>query len=445
MSDSIASSEKAYRKVVTAWALYDWANSAFATTVVAAVFPIFYRNVAAAHLAPVTASSYFGYTNSIAMLLVAVLAPILGAIADYSGWRKRFLGVFAFAGILFTVAMVFLRTGDWLLASCLFIGGNVGWAGANIFYDSLLPHVARAEDLDRVSTRGYALGYLGGGLLLALNLVMIKPNLVGMERFPGIPNADWAVRLSFVSVAVWWAVFSIPLFRRVSEPPAAGSAHEKQNPVRAGFQRIRRTFRDIRRYRDLFTFLLAFWLYNDGIGTIIHMAAIFGKEIGISDGHLIGALLMTQFAGIPFAIAFGRLAGRLGTKRSIMLALGGYTLIAIGGFFMQNALHFWLLALGVATVQGGAQALSRSLYGSMTPKAKTSEFFGFYDVSSKFAGILGPMIFAVVGQTTGSSRLSILALIVFFVGGALLLLGVNENEGIRVARDEDMAASPRSL
>ncbi|RMF33135.1 MAG: MFS transporter, partial [Chloroflexi bacterium] len=202
---------------------------------------------------------------------------------------------------------------------------------------------------------------------------------------------------------------------------------------RAGFQRLQHTFREIRRYQELLKFLLAFWLYNDGIGTIITMAVIFGAEIGIGETDLIGAILAVQFIGVPFALLFGRLAGRLGTKRSILLALGVYTLIAIGGYFMQTALHFWILAFLVATVQGGSQALSRSLYGSMTPKAKTAEFFGFYDVSSKFAGILGPAIFGLVGQLTGSSRLSIISLVVFFIGGGLLLLTVNEQEGRRMA------------
>lgn len=429
--------EKVYRKIVTAWAMYDWANSAFATTIMAAVLPAFYSSVAGATLSPVQASSYWGYTNTIAMLLVAVSAPILGAIADHSGARKRFLGSFASVGITFTALMVFISSGDWLLASGLYILGRIGFAGANIFYDSLLPHVARPEDIDQVSTRGYAVGYLGGGLLLVLNLLMIQPGLVGLKSFPGIPSAEWGSRLSFLTVAIWWAIFSIPLFRQVPEPLAVVSRDESANPVRAGFQRLRSTFHDIRRYRELFKFLAAFWLYNDGIGTIIIMAVIFGAEIGVGQADLIGAILMVQFVGIPFSIAFGWLARRLGAKRSILLALGVYTLIAIGGYFMQTALHFWILALLVATVQGGSQALSRSLYGAMSPRAKTSEFFGFYDVSSKFAGIIGPALFGIIGTLTGSSRLSIVSLVVFFITGAYLLTRVDEQEGIRVAKEEN--------
>ncbi|MGA9350323.1 MAG: MFS transporter [Anaerolineae bacterium] len=424
--------DKLHRKIINAWCMYDWANSAFATTIMAAVLPTFYSEVAGANLKPVQASSYWGYTNTIAMLLVAVAAPVLGAMADHSGAKKRFLSGFASLGILFTALLVLVSTGDWLMASVFYILGHVGFSGANIFYDSLLPHVAHPDEIDQVSTKGYALGYLGGGLLLVVNLAWIlKPELFGL------PGAELASRLSFLSVALWWAIFSIPLFRWVPEPLFVQERGESANSARAGFQRLGRTFRGIRRYRELFKFLVAFWLYNDGIGTIIIMAAIFGAEIGIGTTSLIGAILAVQFLGIPFSFAFGWLARQLGTKRSILLALGVYTIIAIGGYFMQTGLHFWILAFLVATVQGGSQALSRSLFGRMAPKAKTAEFFGFYDVSSKFAGIVGPAIFGLVGQLTGSSRLSIVSLVFFFIVGGLLLTQVNEKEGIRVARAED--------
>jgi UMF1 family MFS transporter len=428
--------DKMHGKIINAWCMYDWANSAFATTIMAAVLPTFYSEVAGANLKPVQASSYWGYTNTIAMLLAAVAAPILGAMADHSGTKKRFLSGFASLGILFTALLVLVSTGDWLMASVFYILGRIGFAGANIFYDSLLPHVAYPDEIDQVSTKGYALGYLGGGLLLVVNLAWIlKP-----EWF-GLPGAELASRLSFLSVALWWAIFSIPLFRQVPEPPFVQERGESANPARAGFQRLGRTFRGIRRYRELFKFLIAFWLYNDGIGTIITMAAIFGAEIGIGTTSLIGAILAVQFLGIPFSFAFGWLARQLGTKRSILLALGVYTVIAIGGYFMQTDLHFWMLAFLVATVQGGSQALSRSLFGGMAPKAKTAEFFGFYDVSSKFAGIVGPALFALVGQMVGSSRPGIFSLVFFFIAGGLLLSRVNEKEGIQIARAEDALAT----
>ncbi len=433
--------DRLYKRIINAWAMYDWANSAFATTIMAAVLPVFYSKVAAATIHPdperarVLASSAWGYTNTIAMLIIAFSAPILGALADHSGAKKKFLGTFAGLGILATAFLYFISTGDWLAASFLYILGRVGFAGGNIFYDSLLPHIAKPEDIDYVSAKGYAFGYLGGGLLLALNLAWImKPHLFGF------PNAEMATRASFLSVSVWWALFSIPLFRYVPEPPHVLEPGESTvHPVKAAFQRLRNTFSEIRRYTELFKFLIAFWLYNDGIGTIITMATIYGAEIGIGETDLIGSLLLVQFLGVPFAFAFGWLGKRIGAKRAILLALGVYTLIAIGGYFMRVGWHFWALAVLVATVQGGAQALSRSLYGVMTPKAKSAEFFGFYNVSSKFAGIVGPALFAFIGSMAGSSRLSILALVLFFIAGGLLLTRVDVAKGIQVARAEDAA------
>jgi len=419
--------EKAYRKVVNSWAMYDWANSAFVTTIMAAVLPVYYSTVAGANLPGNRATVYWAYTTSIALLITAILAPVLGAVADLSGLKKRFLIFFASLGVLFSALLYFVTTGDWLMASLFFICGNIAFAGADLFYNSLLPHVARPDDIDRVSTRGYAFGYLGGGLLLAVNLVMIQ----------WMADAALAARLSFVSVAVWWAVFTIPLIRNVKEPPATKTAAEHANPVVAGFQRVRRTFGELQHYRQLFLFLVAFWIYNDGIGTIIKMATIYGAEINIGATDLIGALLMTQFVGIPFAFGFGRLAKRIGTKRSIYLGLSVYTLISIGGAFMSVAWHFWLLAFLVGTVQGGSQALSRSLFGAMSPKVKLAEFFGFYEFSSRTAGIIGPLLFGVIGQIMGSSRLGIVALVIFFIAGIFLLNRVDEQEGIRVAREED--------
>jgi len=421
-----------YAQIVNAWCMYDWGSSAFSTTVEAAVFPVYFEGVAAASLPGNMATVYWGYTNAIALLIAALLAPILGSIADYTGGKKRLLTIFAGAGILATVLMVLIDTGDWLMALVLFLLGTIGISASYIFYDALLPHVARPEDIDYVSSKGYALGYLGGGILLAVNILMIQVVWAGSTLGP---------RLSFLTVAVWWAIFTIPLLRRVPEPPAnTAGIGEGVSPVAAGFRRLGQTFRELRKYRQLFFFLLAFWLYNDGIGTIIKMATIYGAEIGIGMIDLIGALLLTQFVGIPFSLLFGKFSSKIGTKRSIMLGLGWYTLIAIGGYFMSHAWHFWALAFAVGMVQGGTQALSRSLFGLMAPKARSAEFFGFYDISSKFAGIAGPALFAVVGQLTGSSRLSIVALVIFFIGGIFLLTRVDEEEGIRVAKAENLAA-----
>jgi len=431
------SADRSYRRIVNAWCMYDWANSAFATTIMAVVLPTFFSAVAGATLAPdpaqarVLATSYWGYTNSISMLLIAMAAPVLGAVADHSGAKKRLLTIFAGLGILATALLVLVSTGDWLAAALLYIVGHIGFSGANIFYDALLPHVAQRGDMDQISSRGYAMGYLGGGLLLALNLAWIM-----QPRLFGLPNSEMASRVSFLSVAIWWAVFSLPLLRHVPEPKAVLQPGESLNPFKGAFQRLGHTFREIRRYRELFKFLVAFWLYNDGIGTIITMAAIYGAELGIAQTHLIGTILMVQFVGVPFALLFGWLAKRLGTKRSILLALAVYSLIAILGYFVTRAIHFWLLGFAVATVQGGSQALSRSLYGAMTPKAKSAEFFGFYDVSSKFAGIIGPALFGFIGQATGSNRYAILGIVPLFVIGGLLLLTVNERQGMAAAGEQ---------
>jgi len=421
---------KRYRRMVNAWCMYDWANSAFATTVMAALLPPYFSKVAAANLSRVQASSIWGYSVALAMLVSAFLGPVLGAVADYTGSKKRFLFAFLLIGIAFTGLLALVGRGDWLPAVVFYVLASIGNSGANVFYDSLLPHVARPDEIDQVSSRGYALGYLGGGLLLLLNLVWyLRPELFGF------PSGDAAVRAAFLSVSIWWAIFSLPLFLRVPEPPATETL--EMNPLKAGFSRLGQTLRAIRRYRELFKFLAAFWLYADGIGTIMKMATVYGAEIGIGTADLAGALLLTQIIGVPMTFLFGRLARRWGTKHAIYWALAVYTLVSIGGYFMSEAWHFWVLAGVVGTVQGGSQALSRSLFGAMCPKSRTAEFFGFYDISSKFAGIAGPFLFGLAAAIAGSSRWSIVSLVVFFVVGALLLKQVNEAEGIRVAREED--------
>ena len=428
--------DRAHRKIVNAWCMYDWANSAYFTTVMAAMLPPYFSSVAqGAGFTGAQASSMWGYVTSLTMLIIAFTSPVLGAIADYTGSKKKFMFGFFVVAVIFTSLLVFIGTGDWLLCLIFFALAGIGGAGANVFYDSLLPHVAHPDEIDQVSTKGYALGYLGGGLLLIANLLMFT-----QPGWFGIPSEEWGIRLSFLSVGLWWVIFSTPIFRHVKEPPRASDYVATVNPLRAGFQRLGRTLRDLRRYKQLLLFLVAFWLYADGIGTIMKMATIYGAEIGIGMTDLVGALLMTQFVGVPFTFLFGWLARKLGTKRSIFLALSVYVLVSIGGYFMAEAWHFWLLALMVGLVQGGSQALSRSLFGSMTPKARSAEFFGFFDISSKFAGIAGPLLFGVVGQLTGTSRLSIVSLVVFFVVGMLLLRLVDEKEGIRVAEEENRAA-----
>jgi UMF1 family MFS transporter len=650
------SAEELYRRRINAWCMYDWANSAFATTILAAVLPIYYSQVAGATLpSEAIATSYWSIGLSVSLFIAAILSPILGTISDVMRGKKRFLTVFVGLGIVGTGLLVLVDTGDWLLASLLFVLGRIGFTAANVFYDALLPHVAREDDQDRVSARGYAWGYLGGGLLLALNAVMI-------QLLPG----TWGPRLSFLSVAFWWAVFAIPVLTRVPEPPAAtATLAPGENAVTVSFKRLRETLQDVQRYRELFKYLIAFLIYNDGIGTIIGVAAIYGAELGFDAIELILALLLVQFVGIPFSLVFGRLpnraekrrpsflafilfnlivlplvgilgaralseettgassppyedtatavgegtylaedaalnftgtwesetvpadklstgdmvyrrtaepgarvhftfngqkveitystgpdrgiwtaeidgqpyldedsgepleidayhktvryevrqtfladapgqhtlslinsgdrneksqgtlmtlaqvevlspirqsnllliiglifglelvgvgfalllgrplfsglAGMMDTRRSIILALIVYAVISVWGYFLDSTIEFWFLAWMVAMVQGGSQALSRSLYASMSPAAKSGEFFGLYGVMEKFSAIIGPLLFAAAAAAFDSSRPAVLSLIVLFSLGIFLLRRVNVEEGRRVAQQEDAA------
>ena len=650
--------ERTYRRRINAWCMYDWANSAFATTILAAVLPIYYSQVAGATLpSEARATAYWSVGLSVSLFIIAILSPILGTVSDVVRGKKRFLAIFAGMGIVGTGLLVLVSTGDWMLASVLFVLGRIGFTGANVFYDALLPHVAREEDRDRVSTRGYALGYLGGGLLLAINVAMI-------QLLPG----TWGPRISFLSVALWWGVFSIPLFLRVPEPPAAtAKLGAGENVIVVSFKRLWETLKDIRQYGELFKYLVAFFIYNDGIGTIIGVAAIYGAELGFGSVELILALLLVQFVGIPFSLIFGRLpsatekrrplflafilfnvvalplvgvlgarllpgettgarlaayeatvtavgegiyaaddpavqysgqwetvvvpadelgtdedvayaltseagarldlpfhgqqavvtyslgpdrgiwaveldsqplldedagepvtvdgynatvrygvrrtfradepgehvlslvntgqrnpdsqgnlmsisqvevlpplrqsqlpfiiglilavealgflfawllgrplfsglAERLDTRSSIILALVVYAAIAVWGFFLDSVIEFWFLAWMVAIVQGGSQALSRSLYASMSPASKSGEFFGLYGIMEKFSAIMGPLLFAAAVALFDSSRPAVLSLIILFFVGIFLLTRVNVEEGRRVAREEDARA-----
>lgn len=412
-----------------AWCLYDWANSAFACTVMAALYPPFFRSIAEADgLAPADITARWGLVTGLALLVIALLGPLLGAVADVTGARKRLLTGFMLLGVATTAAFALLPAQGWPLAALAFAVANIGFAGSIVFYESLLPHVAAPGDLDRVSARGYALGYVGGGVLLVVNMLWVTMP----ERF-GLGGTGAAVKASFLSVAAWWLVFSLPLLRRLREP--AGAVEMTAGRLwRDSFGRLAATWRDIRRYRPLVTLLVAYWLYNDGIGTIIKMATAYGGELGIGTGDMIRALVLTQFVAAPSTWAAGRLAGRWGTRPVLLAGLAGYVGICILGWFMTTPLHFYLLAGLVGTVQGGCQSLSRSLFGSMVPPGKSAEFFGFYSTSGKFAGIAGPLVFAAVSHVAGEGRLAILALVAFFLVGGALLLRVDVEEGRRQAR-----------
>ncbi len=429
------------RKPTRAWVMYDWANSAFITTVVSAIFPPWFVALAAGAGASeadkAAATGKLSLATALALAVIAIASPLLGAIADHAPVKKRMIAVFTAIGVTATASLWFVGPGDWPLALGLFAVGNIAANGAFVFYDALLPHVARPGELDRVSTAGYALGYLGGGLLLAVNVVMVlSPGAVGL------PDKDTAIRLAFVMTAAWWLAFAIPLFRHVPEPviPAAQRASGLA-AIRAGLSDLRHTWRELRRYPQAGMMLLAFLVYNDGVGTIIRMATAYGEEIGLKTGDMITALLIVQFVGIPASFAFGHVAGKVGTRRAIFAGLATYAVISVLGYFMTSALHFYVLAGLVGLVQGGVQALSRSLFASMIPRHKSSEFFGLFAVFEKFAGILGPALFAVAVAAFGSSRPAILSIIGFFVVGAALLARVDVAAGQRAVAEANREPS----
>ena len=414
------------RPELRAWAMYDWANSAFQSTIITAVFPDFFSSVAAANLPPAVATARFAWGTTIAVTIIAILGPILGAIADYRAIKKRLLAAAMVIGVIATAMMATIDRGEWQSALLIFMVANVAIAASFVFYDSLLPHIAAPEEIDRVSTGAYALGYLGGGIVLIINLFWIL-----MPATFGIPDTIAAIKLSFISVAVWWFLFSIPLLRGVPEPARALEAGETglESTIGVAFKRVFETFHELRGYRNAFLMLVAFLLYNDGIQTIIRMATIYGAEVGIDRNARIAAFVVVQFVGVPFSFLFGSVASRIGAKTSIFVALGVYVCISVLAFFMTTAWQFFVLAFLVGTVQGGSQALSRSLFARMIPKHKSSEYFGFFSVFEKFAGIAGPAMFAASVSISGSSRAAVLSVIVFFVAGGLVLTRVSVAEG----------------
>jgi UMF1 family MFS transporter len=427
-----------HRRELRAWALYDVANSAWITTVMTTVFPIFFVAFATgAGLPDPVARSRFAFAGSVSMVLIGVLGPLIGAIADFRGSKKLFMGAFVAAAVASTAAMAFVASGHWLLLLATFVLGKMAVMSSLAFYNSLLPAVARPDEVDRVSTAGFALGYLGGGLLLVVNLAMIA----APERF-FLADKDTATRATFVSVAVWYALFSIPLFRRVPEPVPRLDEGEwgTESVARIAVQRLARTFRDLRQYRDAGLLLLAFVVYNDAVNTIIAMAVIFGGEIGIPDPAMMATLVVVQLVGVPFAFLFGLLADRIGAKRAIFLALAVYAGISVYAFVLRSAMQFLVLGILVGTVQGGAQALARSLFATMIPQHKAGEMFGFFGVFDRFGGAIGSFIFGLTLASVGSSRPAILILVVFFGLGACLLSHVDVERGRRLAREAEAAA-----
>jgi len=434
-----ASDGRAARRAIWGWAFYDFAESSFSTTILVAVLPIYYLAIAPAgdivfSLGPwrlrTAATSLWAYTISLSTLLIALPSPVLGAIADHSGARKRFLAVFGYTGALFSALLILVGNGEYLLASALFIVANIGSVGGSTFYNALLLDVAPPGQIDWVSGKGFALGYVGGGILLVLNLFMLS-----RPEWFGIPSVAWAARISFLTVGIWWAVFALPTMLWVREPPR--KAPPPEGYLRVGIRETLRTLREIVRYRDLLVFVIAFLIFNDGIQTVIVMATPYGKEtLHLSNGTLLGVLVLIQAIAVPGSLLFGKLAQEWGSKRALMLSLAIWSGIVVYAWRMTHAAEFWVLGAFVGLVLGGSQAISRSLYGALIPRERTAEFYGFLSISSRFSSFLGPLVFGLARDLTGSMRVGILALIAFFFVGLALLVPVSMVRGMAASAME---------
>ncbi len=412
------------------WALYDWGNSAYATVVIAGFFPIFFKQYWSADL-PATESTYWlGVANSTASFVVALLSPILGAVADQLGRRKGMLLVFACLGVVATGCLYWVEKGQWQIAAWVYVISLIGFSGANLFYDSLLKVIASEDRVDRVSALGFSLGYLGGGLLFAVTVWMtLSPATFGLA------DAAEAVRISFLLAAGWWALFSVPILLYVHDEPATDKS--LAHAVQRALTELHMTLRRVRSLPQTWTFLIAYWLYIDGVDTIIRMAVDYGLSIGLESKDLITALLITQFVGFPAALVFGRLGERIGAKQGVLLAIGVYICVTLYSVTMQSAWQFYLLAVVIGLVQGGVQALSRSLYARMIPAGRHAEFFGFYNMLGKFAAVIGPVLVGWTALMFDSNRIGILAVLILLVAGGLLLLRVDVDQGRKAAAQYD--------
>ena len=415
-------------KTIFSWALYDWANSAYATVVLAGFFPLFFKEYWSDATNASTSTFQLGMTNAIASTVIVILAPVLGAIADAGNLKKRLLLLFALLGILMSAGLYFVAQHETLLALTLFALSVIGYSGSIIFYDSLLTGVCEEKDFNTVSSLGYALGYLGGGVLFAFDVYMtLNPEVFGFA------NSAEAVKFSFLTVSIWWFVFSIPLFINVPEVKTTNVRIGKA--IFNGFIQLKTTFRAIKKLKMVLLFLVAYWLYIDGVDTVIRMAVDYGMSLGFKSSDLITALLITQFVGFPAAIGFGYLANYIGTKNGILLAIFVYFLMTLWASQISSVSEFYMLAVTIGLVQGGVQALSRSFYAGIIPQHQSAEFFGFYNMLGKFAAVFGPIMMGVVSLTTHSPRLSILSISILFIAGAILLYYVDEEKAKQMLVD----------
>ncbi len=408
------------------WILYDVGNSAFVLVMVTAIMPIFYKDFAASHLNGATSTAYWGFANSAASLILALLSPILGAMADYKDRKKNFFLFFLFLGVFFNLTLPTIQQGQWLLCLFLFIVAKVGWAGANLFYDAFIIDVTTEQRMDSVSAKGYAFGYIGS----VIPFIMVIGLILSAGMTDGLPVLQ--TKIGFIIVAVWWLVLALPAMRNLRQHHYLDSS---QSPITDSFVRLLQTLREIKKHKQAFMFLAAYFFYIDGVGTIISMSTAYGRDLGFGVTLLIVVLLFIQIVAFPFALLFGRLAEIFTAKRMLLAGICVYGIVTLLAFFLPSIADmqirtacFWLIAFLVASAMGGIQALSRSYFGKLIPPEKSAQFFGFYNVFGKFAAISGPFLMGIVGKTTGDSRWGVLSILFLFIIGGILLFRVREGE-----------------
>lgn len=411
---------KKYSKKENSWVMYDWASSAYTLIITTAIFPIYFKSSATeAGIAGADSTAYLGYTIAIFTTILALLGPIMGTIADYEGLKKKFFTVFTAIGVIFTVALALVPFENWLLLLIVYTFAALGATGSNVFYDSFIVDVTTDERMAKVSARGYGMGYIGSLFPFVIAMAIIILSQQGILPFA----ADTASKIAFLITAAWWVIFSIPIFKNVKQ---VHFVPREPNPVGQSFKRLFTTFKEIRKYRAVFLFLLAYFFYIDGVGTIISMSTAYGTDLGLDSTWLLGILFLTQVIAAPFAFLYGHLAGKFGEKTMLYVGIFVYTIVCTYAYFMDSVTDFFILAMLVGTSQGGIQALSRSYFGKLVPKQNSNEFFGFYNIFGRFAAILGPLLVGITAQVTGNSSTGVFSLIVLFIIGFIILRFVPE-------------------
>ena len=404
------------------WAFYDWANSAYTLIVVTAILPLYFKSSATqAGIDAATSTAYWGYANSFSTLIVSILAPILGTIADFKGFKKRFFIIFATLGVIFTLMLAVVPSDQWLVILICFIVTSIGFTGANIFYDAFLVDVTTEERMDRISANGYALGYVGSIIPFVISIALIMTAQLNILPL----SVTIASQIAFVITALWWGFFTIPMLKNVEQ---RYYVERVPNPVSTSFKKLYSTFKNIKAYKPLFIFLIAYFFYIDGVHTVINMSTAFGSDLGISSTTLLIILFMTQVVAAPFTVLFGKLGGKYSEKTMIIVGIFVYIIVCFYAYFLDSALDFWILAMLVGTSQGGIQAMSRSYFAKLVPKESSNEFFGFYSIFGKFAAIIGPLLVGVTAQYTGNTNSGVFSLVILFIIGAIILLYVPKTE-----------------